>query len=418
MILEKLGSVIRKIPTLRFFARKLKASSHGDICGFSGKRVLKVWHIYARTYNFGDHALGIGVRNLFRKVFRRHGIDLIFEVVDTHRLYVTPHDVQMWNNEGDLILVGGGGLLHCWDGLHWMCHLPSNLVRRLKIPLCVFGVGYNQLPSQGRLPWCVRHNIGVVMKKAVGFSVRNDGSTEKMHTEGFSVGFSVDEIPDPGFFLDGNYGRVIHDRYAIIQVAGDAASSRMSNVAEWIQGYAKCADWLMEHGLHVVFIPHCEMDVNITNDVVNLMTLKNYEITDFWESVLDEHCYTILSLYKHAEIVIGSRGHAQMISFGMATPFVTFSTHYKQMALSEKLGFRDYVTKEPEDFLRCLMLGCRDRERIVMHEREVMVKMWQEMESYLDRLATAILDEHSRWKRSWFSYKGEQAFDFLRYIFG
>ena len=44
---EMLVNVIRKSHVLRFLARKAKASSHGDICGFSERyRVLKVWHIY------------------------------------------------------------------------------------------------------------------------------------------------------------------------------------------------------------------------------------------------------------------------------------------------------------------------------------------------------------------------------------
>ena len=414
MFLKKIAMIARKSPALHFLGRKLKASSHGDICGYSSNRVLKVWHIYARTYNFGDHALGIGVRRLFRKAFREKGMELIFEVVDTHRFYTHSHDVRTWNNEGDLILVGGGGLLHCWDGLHWMCHFPSRLISGLKIPLCVFGVGYNQFPSQGRLSWCVRRNIKRIMEKSIGFSVRNDGSKDKMMAEGFAV----EAIPDPGFFLDGDYGRVVKNRYAVIQTAGDGASSRMSDVDEWIKGYARCANWLMAQGLHVVFIPHCELDVDISNRIIKLLTANDYEMTNFWDSVLDEHCYMLLSLYKHAEIVIGSRGHAQIISFGMFTPFVTFSTHYKQKALSEKFGLVDYVTDNPEDFLRCLILGYKDRDKIVSCEREGMEVMSCEMESYLDRLTSAILSRHKQWKRSWLLYKREQIFDCLNYILG
>ncbi len=412
---EMLVNVIRKSHVLRFLARKAKASSHGDICGFSERyRVLKVWHIYARTYNFGDHALGIGVRDLFRKAFRKHGVELIFEVVDTHRFYASSDDVQMWNNEGDLILVGGGGLLHCWDGLHWMCHLPSGLVSKLKIPLCVFGIGYNQMPSQGRLPWCVRRNVGNIMRRSVGFSVRNDGSKEKMRGEGFQV----DQVPDPGFFLDGDYPPTVLGRYVVVQTAGDGVADRMSDVTMWIREYAKCADWLMQQGVHIVFVPHCEQDIDITKGVISLLSVNNYEVADFWDGVLDEHCHEILSLYKHAEMVIGSRGHAQIISFGMGTPFVTFSTHYKQRALSEKFGLHDYVTSEPKDFMNCLRRAYSDRDKIIMIEREGMARMTHEMESYLDQLVISILDRLSKWKRSWWMYKCEQISDFARYIFG
>ena len=87
--------LLRNMPSLLALVRWIAARSYGNICGFMPERpVLKVWHIYARTYNFGDHALGIGVRRLFRDALQKHGYEVVFEVVDTHRFYATNNDVR------------------------------------------------------------------------------------------------------------------------------------------------------------------------------------------------------------------------------------------------------------------------------------------------------------------------------------
>lgn len=404
---------LRKRPLLSSWARWLVAKSRGDICGFMPESpVIKVWHIYARTYNFGDHALGIGVRRLFREAFKKHGYELVFEVVDTHRFYATQNDVRMWNAEGGLLLVGGGGLLHSWDGIHWMCHLPSSCVKDLKIPLLVFGVGYNQLMSQGRLPRCVRKNINVVAQRAISFTVRNDGSKERMIEEGFNL----NQIPDPGFFLDDSYGRLIDDKYAIMQVAGDAPASRMPDEEKWVASLAACASWLMEQGLKVVFLPHCELDVYVTKKVIRILGAGNYYVSDFWSGVLDENCYKIFSLYKHAEIVIATRGHAQIVSYGMGTPFVTFSTHYKQIELSKRLMLEDYATVNPDEFLNKLQAALLDRNLIVKIEEDGMREMRGQMDAYFDSVIPDVIRAISRWKTSWYNFKWIQIQDLLRYV--
>ncbi len=43
---------------------------------------MDVWHAYARYYNFGDHALGVGVRNIMARYFSDR---LLFRTIDCHR---------------------------------------------------------------------------------------------------------------------------------------------------------------------------------------------------------------------------------------------------------------------------------------------------------------------------------------------
>jgi len=44
---------------------------------------MNAWHVYARYYNIGDYALGLGVRNVFARWFNGA---LVFKTHDTHTL--------------------------------------------------------------------------------------------------------------------------------------------------------------------------------------------------------------------------------------------------------------------------------------------------------------------------------------------
>lgn len=389
--------------------------SNGEICGFSKDyKVLKIWHIYARTYNFGDHALGIAVRKLIRNALRKHHIETVFEVIDTHRFYISKKDVDMFNCEGGLIIVGGGGLLHCWDRIHWMFHCPTRFIKSLKLPICVFGIGYNQLQRQGELPAPVKRNIKALQRKALAFSVRNDGTYEKMLSEGFSF----DTIPDPGFFLDGVYSRpIINGPYVIIQPAGDGISDRMPDFKLWQKNLLACVKWLIAKKLFIVFIPHCEMDCAIISDITSTLNKNSYLITNFWDGIIDEECTKILSYYKFAEFVLASRGHSQIISFGMKVPFATFSTHYKQKSLSKQLGLGEYVTDNPEQFLQCMTHAWNDREKIIEIETSGMLRLREQMDSYLDQLAEKIAKSMLKPSQNWIAFKKMQIIDYFRYLF-
>ncbi len=66
---------------------------------------MNVCHVYARYYNFGDYALGIGVRNIFMKYFSSK---LLFKLYDVHSLIFDENFIDQMNNSADMLLVGGG----------------------------------------------------------------------------------------------------------------------------------------------------------------------------------------------------------------------------------------------------------------------------------------------------------------------
>jgi polysaccharide pyruvyl transferase WcaK-like protein len=330
---------------------------------------MKIWHIYARNYNFGDHALGLAVRDLFRQEF---GPKVIFETIDTHQAWFGLKDVLLFNNDADMLLIGGGGLIHAFNGKTWMLHFPCIWLKFLSCPLVIFSVGHNQFTIDGRLPKNVVRNLIAVKKKALSFTIRNDKSKELMANEGFDL----QEIPDPGFFLDRNYPRPsISNRYIIVQLTGDASQARgLNDNAIWRE-IVVAIDALVAQGFSIAFCPHVKGDIKVTEDVISsLKSRESVYVWDYYKSISDDYISECLAYYKHAELVIAMRGHAQIIPYGMKIPFVTISNHRKHKDLAEVLGLGDYVydvtSKEAKGTLQKIIALALFHKNEIMNQQE------------------------------------------------
>lgn len=329
---------------------------------------MKIWHIYARHYNFGDHALGLAVRNLFRKYFAK---DSVFETLDTCKLWIDGRIVHSINQDADFVLVGGGGLIHTFGlgGRAWLFHLPTCLVRSLSSRLAVFGVGFNQFraDSQILLP-SVIENLLAIKEVAVAFSVRNDGSRECMAVNGILA----DEIPDPGFFLNSNYPAPdIKRKYVIFQLAFDAISSRGINKEKLIREMQVLTKVVIARGFDIVLAPHCRADIEISEIVKNRCENKNaVHLWDFYSSISDDCIHEHLGIYKHAQMVVAMRGHAQIIPAGMGVPFITIANHRKHQELAARLDMEEYCVDIADDLQTILP----KKIELLLQNRELLSK--------------------------------------------
>jgi polysaccharide pyruvyl transferase WcaK-like protein len=349
---------------------------------------MKVYHIYARNYNFGDHALGLAVRNLFRRYFNNN---VIFVPFDTHNLWISRKDLLFMNKDADLILVGGGGLIHGFGlGAHaWMFHLPSRLLKYLRVPIVFFSVGYNQFRNQPALNKSILKNLNKLSNKALGFSVRNDNSLHFLKKQGFAC----DEIPDPGFFLDKDYKMPNIDApYVICQLAYDNPASRGINVENLIESVCSACRYLFQKGIKVILAPHCKPDIEISEIVYSeLKSDGDIHIWDYYRSISDDHIEEHLALYKHADFVIAMRGHAQIIPYGMGVPFVTIINHSKHKNLADNLGMGRYCVEIGSQDLKVSLIDTikrleSDRERVKTLISETMIEYNKQVSDYMGSL--------------------------------
>jgi len=309
---------------------------------------MKILHSYCLNYNIGDYALGIGVKNLLREYLE---VDLIGDTNIQGREFNEYYINEVVNKRYDLLVIGGGGIIH---GSHWpngwFWLIDRNLIKEIKIPFIVYGVGYNYWEEEGGIPERGRIHLEETIKHAAYFSVRNDGSAKRLFDQ---TGINTNVIPDPGFHIDLNteYENFVNEPYVLVQIANDKPVSRFGSIEKQQKFIGEMREMTKELAKEykVIYAPHVIDDVQISKDIVD--GINNAEVWDFGHFAFD-HSDKAIGYYKYAEFVIAMRGHGQILPIGFNTPVIAMENHPKHRGLMEELGLLDYNVKvDDADFL-------------------------------------------------------------------
>jgi polysaccharide pyruvyl transferase WcaK-like protein len=343
---------------------------------------MNAWHVYARYYNLGDYALGLGVRNVFARWFSPK---LLFKMKDVHSLVFTRQVVRELNNTADLLLVGGGGLIHELFTDDWLFKMPDDVIPELEIPAIFFGLGYNRFKAERDLGPKTLKNLKLLQQKALSFSVRSDGSRERLA----ALGFEAPEIPDPGFFVDGDYSAPpVPAPYVCVQLANDVKKLRAFDEDHLLRGLTQAVRPVLQRGYSVVLTPHVKDDIALSEALMQRLGSPNVQMWDWFEMLRDENTTKALAYYKHAAFVFAMRGHGQICPIGMGTPVVTIVNHDKHSSLIRKLGLHPLLVEASDPRLgeRLLELSGeveRRRDALAAECRRVMDKLTAQMETFV-----------------------------------
>ena len=302
---------------------------------------MRILHTYCLNYNIGDYALGVGVKNLLREHLE---VDFIGDTNIQGRQFNEYYINEVVNKRYDLLVIGGGGIIH---GSHWpngwFWLIDKELIKQIKIPFIVYGVGYNYWEEEGGIPERGTVHLKETIKHAAYFSVRNDGSAKRILKQ---TGIDAPAIPDPGFHINLNtdYSRKIKQPYVIIQIANDKPESRfgsLENRATFIEDMRDVSKKLSKN-YKVLFAPHVPDDVSISNEIAK--DLACVDVWDFGYFAFD-HSQESLSYYKYADFAIAMRGHGQIVPIAFNTPVIALENHPKHRGLMEELDLLDYNVK-------------------------------------------------------------------------
>ncbi|GAM08928.1 polysaccharide pyruvyl transferase [Geobacter sp. OR-1] len=334
---------------------------------------MNVWHVYARYYNFGDYALGVGVRNLFLKYYNS---EILFKLKDVHSLVFDENTVDQLNSSADMLLVGGGGLIHGFAGDKWMLKIPDRLIPKIRVPLIIYGVGYNQFRGEGDIHPRIVENIRRLQEHCLSFSVRNDGSREEL----LKLGVDLPEVPDPGFFVDGDYARPpIEGDFVIIQLANDMKHARGFDDESLLSHLSDICRYLLGKGYKIVLCPHVRTDDILGRQLIaNMGNPEGLTSWEWFDIIRDECTLKGLSYYKHAKMVIGMRGHAQICPAGMLTPVITLGNHRKHLDLIKKQNLPDHYVEVGDPQLS---------DKVIMMFNDILANYQSIKDSYGNSLA-------------------------------
>lgn len=314
--------------------------------------VLRVLHIASHEINVGDGALNGAIRQGIRDV---HDGPVEFDLAD---VAVFRKELSVAELDGyDLVVVGGGGGIS--NGAHARrtgTPMPLDLetYRRTRTPFAFVGLGHNIFAGQTfkHAPALTRL-LAEVERKGDVFSVRNDGSRQRLMLDLGDAARIVREIPDPGFFVRSARQPPLEAGprpFALVQVAGDSITdrvrpSRWGGIIGRVQSReakAMLAEKIAEvalhlwtrHGLDILLTPHIHHDVPLCSDIMRRLYAQAgaaalHRPFRVGGTPHPNHAEAFFARYRAARLVIGMRGHAVICGIGLRCPTIALSSHPK-----------------------------------------------------------------------------------------
>lgn len=284
----------------------------------------KAVHLSAFTWgNAGDAILPVILRDLFSdyiNVGKWTGIHV-------HKI-VNNRDVKTFN-KNDFIVIGGGGLFLCdtnkndLSGWQWSCSLDK--LSKINKPIIGFAIGYNRFRGQEDFKPIFRKHLNMFVEKALFIGIRNHGSIEKL--KGY---LDTNELKAKLVYQPCMTTLISHiyptlqdyktkENYIGFNCAFDRKELRASDNS-YLYSIANVA-------LELSKVAEIRYYSHICTDKDALPYFDElgvpYTLVEF------NDVNQIIEEYSKSRLIIGMRGHAQMIPFGCLTPILSIVSHDK-----------------------------------------------------------------------------------------
>ena len=306
---------------------------------------MRAAHIFPHVAtNAGD----IYLKHALQVAFRERFPELEFENIEMRKIF-TDADIENLNRF-DFIVIGGGGVFlrdtfpNTVSDWQWGC--SAEHVSQITKPIIVFAVGYNRFRGQeGFDEQVFTRQLSTLVGKSSFFSLRNSGSVESIKAylpNTLKNRISLTFCPSI-LFPSHSVQRFQKPRRAVLLLAGDRLERRHPRLDEFL---AKLTGLVRE-------LQRADVDVTIAghqnNDFWYLDALAEFELPV--KSLDGEAPSAVMNFYSNIDVVIGDRGHAQMIPFGLGCNIVSLVSHNKLQWFLDDIGLPDHGVEESDPAL-------------------------------------------------------------------
>lgn len=308
-------------------------------------------HISAFSHgNAGDLLLPVVLRELFRQT-----IGVCKWRSKSVRFPVKKFEIDRWN-KSDMVVVGGGGLFLCdsykndVSGWQWNCSIER--LNEIKAPLIAFAIGYNRFRGQEDFAPIFAEHVNAFVRKASFVGLRNHGSINALKGYLHSDELKKKLVFQPcmttliakiyPYFTDYN----CKEDFIAINCAFDRQSMRSKN-DNYLKSIALVAKQLSSEA-KIVYFSHMKSDKKMLPYLDSAgVEYEVVEMKDVKQMVME---------YSRPRLVIGMRGHAQMIPFGCQTSILSVVSHDKMQWFLNDINHPEWgVDVQDSDFERQLL---------------------------------------------------------------
>lgn len=303
--------------------------------------------------NAGDVLLPVTLQDIFKYKKKR----INWNNIHAH-WEVTDKTVDKINQTKGLI-IGGGGLFlkdtnpNNLSGWQWSCSIEN--LKKIKVPIVVFAVGYNRFPGQEDFDPIFKEHISLLAKKSEYIGLRNSGSIDairsympkELHSK---IRFqpcmtTVISKLYPGIC---NYEK--KKNIIALNCAFDRAKHRFGKQEDKILLDIANACKELSKDYEIVYFAHTSKDLEMIT-VLEKTELK-FKIVNF----VNLKPKDIIKAYSKVSLVIGMRGHSQMIPFGCLTPILSLVSHDKLQWFLDDINQPDWGVDVKENNLKDIIV--------------------------------------------------------------
>ena len=315
--------VFKLLKRLVFTQKSIKISPIDGFPYTSGNGI-KIAHVSAYNYgNMGDTYLPVILKNLINNSIP---VQKWYDIFVQDK--VTPSIVRKIN-KCDLMIIGGGGLFlsdthpNNVSGWQWNCDIT--MLKEIKTPIVMFAVGYNRFRGQEDFKPIFTEHLNRFVEQADFVGLRNHGSIERVkgYLKDNRLLDKVEFQPCMTTLTSLIYSSLLdysHKENVIALNCAFDRSERRQLGNDLLLKLASVAKELSKIAKIKIFA-HMKTDLQICPylDSVGLD----------YETIIFNDVRQMLGEYSKASLVIGMRGHAQMIPFGCNTPILSIISHDK-----------------------------------------------------------------------------------------
>lgn len=314
----------------QFIKSKIKLPS---IVNYKTKGCIKAFYLSAFSpHNAGDTLLPVILRDLIGNAL---GINN-WEYQHVHEL-VTTNDILKYNSK-NLVIIGGGGLFlkdtnpNQNSGWQWNCSIQN--LNNISKPLIAFAIGYNRFRGQQEFDPIFFNHINAFVKKASFIGLRNNGSIKaiKQYITDPALKEKIVFQPCMTTLLSRIYPNFVNynkkKNIIVFNCAFDRQESRAINDT-LLYSIARVAKKLSKFS-EIRYYSHMESDK---------LALKYFDELQFPYKLIElKNVRQIIYSYAEPSLVIGMRGHSQLIPFGCNTPILSIISHEKMKWFLEDIN--------------------------------------------------------------------------------
>lgn len=333
------------VPAIARFSRFLVRRAKAEI---NNRRVEKTtgyvehFGVHMPRNNAGDTVLFDMVERLFDNQitpFQWHLTNLRKRVDDT--------DVDRINQTARAVLVGGGGLFMKNENPQspsgWQWNITVDQVRRIRPPLILFAVGYNQFRGAEPLGRKFEEHLEATIDQAMFVGLRNSGSIaglkahlpEALHSKLRLQPCMTTTLKH--YVPVANIAPAEGSRDIAINLAFDQRHLRFGgNEDRILADIAK----ILKHAISLGYRLHAA--VHSWDDDPMVDFLRKERIDARVTRLNLDGPQKIVGFYARMPLTIGMRGHAQMIPFGCGNAIYSVISHNKMKYFLDDIGHPEW----------------------------------------------------------------------------